>query len=67
VGQALTTSQAARWLGLSAERVRQLSDRGDLACQRTPLGRLYEPDELVRFAAARNVTNADSGAVGRDA
>jgi excisionase family DNA binding protein len=49
----LTTSQAARRLGLSAERVRQLSDKGTLRCRRTPLGRLYDPAELALFAARR--------------
>ncbi|GAA4403391.1 MerR family transcriptional regulator [Tsukamurella soli] len=49
----LTKGQVARRLGLSPERVRQLSESGALACQHTPLGRLYDPDEVDRYAATR--------------
>lgn len=49
----LTKSQVARLLGISGERVRQLSDAGTLPCRVTPLGRLYDPEYVERFAASR--------------
>ncbi len=49
----ITRSQVARLLGLSPERVRQLTLAGRLSCRRTPLGRLYDPAEVARFAATR--------------
>ena len=56
----LTTSQAARRLGLSSERVRQLSDQGALGCRRTPLGRLYDPADLARFAERRGLGDTNT-------
>jgi len=53
----LSTSQAARILGLSAERVRQLADSHALACTRTELGRLFDPDEVDRYARARTIAD----------
>ncbi len=47
-----TTSQAARELGISAERVRQLAKTGALPCTRTALGALFDA-EVVRGLAAR--------------
>jgi len=61
----LTTSQAARRLGLSSERIRQLSDQGALRCQRTPLGRLYHADDLARFVQRRHVNEIALGREGR--
>jgi len=55
----LTSSQVARELGLSTERVRQLARNGVLPPKSTtPLGRLWDPDEVARFAAARRPTQA---------
>ncbi|MCU1358017.1 MAG: hypothetical protein JWM89_3435 [Acidimicrobiales bacterium] len=56
----LTASQAARILGLSAERVRQLATAGTLPCVETPLGRLFDADEVDRLHARRQ-PKGDSG------
>lgn len=50
----LTVSQAARALGLSSERVRQLADKGQLPAINTPLGRLFRPDDIAALARKRN-------------
>lgn len=55
LGDWLSTTQAARILGLSSERVRQLMVSGKLKHQRTPIGRLIDPrsiEELRRERAA---------------
>lgn len=49
----LLVSEAARRLGLSAQRVRVLADQGVLACIRTPFGRLFDLAEVERFRATR--------------
>lgn len=49
----LQISEAARVLGLSAQRLRALADQGHIACVRTPFGRLFERAELERFRATR--------------
>jgi hypothetical protein len=49
----LTTSQVARHLGVSAERVRQITRAGRLVPVRTPLGCLYSVDDVDRFARSR--------------
>jgi len=48
-----TTSQAARELGMSAERVRQLAKTGALPCTRTALGALFDVDDVRALAARR--------------
>lgn len=48
-----TTSQAARELELSAERVRQLAKTGALPCTRTALGALFDVEEVRALAARR--------------
>ncbi len=48
-----STSEAARALGLSAERVRQLAKTGVLPCQQTALGRLYDRAAVEALAARR--------------
>ena len=48
-----STSEAARALGLSAERVRQLANAGVLPCQQTALGRLYDRAAVEALAARR--------------
>ncbi len=50
----LTCSQVAWLLGLSPERVRQLTLDGRLPCRSTPHGRLYDPAEVARFTATRS-------------
>jgi len=50
-----STSQTARVLGLSSRRVNQLSDAGQLACVRTPIGRLFPRDRVRDFAAGRGI------------
>lgn len=49
----LTTVEVARLLGLSEARVRQLAGQGRIESQQTHHGRLYDPDSVTRFAAAR--------------
>ena len=56
----LTPTQAGRRLNLSAERVRQLTQAGQLACVRTPLGRLLDPADVERLAAERRRSGAPS-------
>jgi excisionase family DNA binding protein len=46
-------SAAARRLGVSAERVRQLATEGKLASTVTPLGRLFRLDDVDALARAR--------------
>jgi excisionase family DNA binding protein len=55
----LTTSQVARRLGLSAERVRQLTRAGRLPAHRTALGCLYDRDDVDQFASARRRRGPD--------
>ncbi len=49
----IPVSEAARRLQLSAQRVRVLADEGRLACVDSPLGRLFDPDEVERFRLTR--------------
>ena len=59
-----TTSEAARVLGISAERVRQLAARGALPSRRTPLGRLYSRAAVEALAARRRKHGTTSQAAG---
>ena len=52
----LTPAQAARLLGVTPQRVRQLADAGSLTCTRTPLGRLLDPDSVAAALAERTPT-----------
>lgn len=55
----LTSSQVARELGLSVERVRQLARSGVLRPdQETELGRLWAPETVARYAAERQGNRA---------
>ena len=49
----LTPAQAARQLDLSAQRVRQLVDIGQLVAVRTPLGRLLDGAAVRALARER--------------
>jgi predicted site-specific integrase-resolvase len=49
----LTRAQAAQRLGVSPERIRQLTVTGRLRCIQTPLGRLYHPADVLRLAEQR--------------
>jgi hypothetical protein len=51
--EGLPTSVAARELGVSAVRVRQLMSAGQLRFITTPLGRLVDPIDLQRLQAER--------------
>ena len=51
----ITTSQAARTLGLSPERVRQFAVCGELASIETPLGRLFARVDVERLAEKRRL------------
>ncbi|TAK32623.1 MAG: DNA-binding protein [Chloroflexota bacterium] len=49
----LTPAQAGTWLGVSAQRIRQLLDEGRLQGIRTPLGRLIDPESVETLARQR--------------
>jgi hypothetical protein len=49
----LTTSQVARQLGITPTRVLQLVRAGRIACEETPLGRLFDQAEVQRVKVAR--------------
>ena len=51
--ETIGTAQAARLLGLSEQRVRQLADAGELPSMRTPLGRLFDRGDVEALAEAR--------------
>jgi excisionase family DNA binding protein len=57
--QYLSPMEAARRLGVSADRVRQLADAGRLPSRRTPLGRLFLAEDVERLRLER----ADSSPV----
>ena len=61
----LSTSQAARALGVSPERIRQLMNEGRLHYQRTPIGRLLAADAVEALRAER-ARKAGSGLGGDD-
>jgi excisionase family DNA binding protein len=46
----LTTKEVARRLNLSAERVRQLANAGQITCTTTDLGRLFDPEVVEQYA-----------------
>ncbi len=53
VEEKLTTSQAARALGVSGVYVRQMCDRGVLGHEITPLGRLIPRENVERLKHER--------------
>ena len=54
-------SAAARRLGVSAERVRQLAESGELKAQVTPLGRLFKVDDVEALARTRRSRPREQG------
>ena len=56
----LTTSQTARKLELSRERVRQLVQEGRLKAAVTPLGRLYDSASVERLAKERRLQRKEA-------
>lgn len=54
----LTPSQAARELGVSSERVRQLVKAGKLPAVMTPLGRLIPADAVEKLRQEREAKHA---------
>jgi hypothetical protein len=48
------TSETARILGFSAERIRQLTKSGVIPCEASPLGNLYDRELIVRIAFWRH-------------
>ncbi len=58
----LTTSDVARLLGVSSDRVRQLARTGQLPSSRTPYGRLFNAAEVRaahdRYQAVRRPATA---------
>ncbi len=56
----LTRAQVATRLGLSPERVRQLTVDGRLACTQTPLGRLYDQADVDAYAQVRQQRRDDA-------
>jgi DNA-binding Lrp family transcriptional regulator len=56
----LTTGEAARELGVSVQRVRQMLRRGELAGDVTHYGALLDPGAIARLRASReaNPTHA---------
>jgi excisionase family DNA binding protein len=57
----LTRGQVATRLGISPERVRQLTFDGRLPCTQTPLGRLYKLSDVEALAHERR-TRTQAGA-----
>jgi hypothetical protein len=49
----LTRAQVAQRLGVSPERIRQLTVSGQLRYIQTPLGRLYDPADVLCLADQR--------------
>lgn len=48
------TAAAARLLGVSEGRVRQMADRGTLPFTRMALGRLFDPEDVATVVAERD-------------
>ena len=52
-GQMLRPSEAARVVGLSPQRIRQMADAGQLPCVRSPWGRLVPAEAAIALAEKR--------------
>ena len=59
--QQLTTSQAARKLGLSESMTRLLADRGVLPCARIGVIRVFNVNDVERVRAARQAADQHGG------
>ena len=62
IGQSnwLSPAEAARELGLTTQRIRQLMAEGQLGHQWTPLGRLVDADAVEALKAQRDQRNRDA-------
>jgi hypothetical protein len=49
----LSPAQAARVIGVTPQRIRQLMRSGELKSSETPLGRILPRDEVERYARER--------------
>lgn len=58
----MTRGQVAHFLGLSPERIRQLTQAGKLRCRTTPLGRLYDTRSVLALAERRTRETPAPGA-----
>jgi excisionase family DNA binding protein len=57
----LSIGQAARKLGLSGQRIRQLIEAGSLRCEMTAYGRLIDPESVTEEIARRQVLITEKG------
>jgi excisionase family DNA binding protein len=55
---ALTPTQTAKRLDLSRSRIIQLNNEGRLRAVRTPLGRLFDLQDVERFALEREMSGS---------
>jgi hypothetical protein len=61
----IPSSEAAKLLDTTQKWLSELARRGELACLQTPLGRLYDPGEVLRLAEARRIAQAGRPRRGR--
>jgi excisionase family DNA binding protein len=61
----LTPAQAARLVGVTPDRLRQLSDTGKLPATRTPLGRLFARADVERLRQQRQTKFGSESLVGQ--
>jgi hypothetical protein len=61
----LPSAEAAKLLDTTATWVRQLARRGELAYLETPLGRLYDREDVLCLAEARRIAQAGRPRRGR--
>ena len=57
----LSPSQAARLLGLTPRRIRQMSAEGILSFEQTPLGRAYRREHIEQVKEARENNQREAG------
>ncbi len=60
----LATSDVARILHVSADRVRQLARRGQLSFTETPYGRLFDRAEVEAFRDRRRLSHRQNASQG---
>ena len=56
--EALSVSDTARRLGVSAQTIINLANKGTLQCIRTRLGRLFMMDDVEAIAKARSASRS---------